>query len=325
VCPTAASPAESAAPPSGEGPRPARSRSAGGSLGLVCIAASLAFFSCRKSASPPAPLALRLGDIELSTGDGDTKIDATELARRLRGLVEGSGLVATAPSGAGDSAPIVRMTGRVGTEVVEAGHKGLCRASVSLIISTRPSDAPGALRDELSATGEERFDIVPGVDRAGIAARVATRTATDLLNAFLQRERLRIASPAEIHAVLMGDGGVALREAAIRQVAARRLAAEAPAMLALLDDSDEATRDAALGALIALHDRRAVAKLTRDRSLEDKHEMMKTLDAIALIGGTEAAEYLSFVADSHDDPDIRQAAKEARERLARRTPDASAP
>jgi hypothetical protein len=53
--------------------------------------------------------------------------------------------------------------------------------------------------------------------------------------------------------------------------------------------------------------------------------MMKILEAISLIGGEEATDYLNFVAASHDDPDIRQAAREAADRMARRKGDASAP
>src|SRR5206468_7769825 len=53
----------------------------------------------------------------------------------------------------------------------------------------------------------------------------------------------------------------------------------APTLLKLLDDPDEPTRDAALGALIALGDRRAVSALTRSRSLRDRHEMRKIIEA----------------------------------------------
>jgi hypothetical protein len=45
--------------------------------------------------------------------------------------------------------------------------------------------------------------------------------------------------------------------------------------------------------------------------------MMKILDAIASIGGDEARDYLAFVAQSHDDQEIRDVAKAASERLQR--------
>ena len=278
---------------------------------------------------PEAP-PLHLGDVTVRLEGGDAALDEAGLAQRLRAQFQGSGLaIAGGPDG-GAAVPTVRIAGRVATEIVETENKGLCRAAVSLAITTRPSDAPGALNEEISAGGEERFDVGPEIDRKTdlgadpkidrrvLAARLAERTASDLLGAFLQRTRLRTAGPAELHAALAGDAAPAVREEAIRQVGARHLTNEVPRLLGLLDDPDEGTRDAALGALIALRDERAVAKLTRDRSLRDRHEMLKILDAISLIGGKEAAEYLAFVADSHDDPEIRQAASEARDRLRRR-------
>ena len=45
----------------------------------------------------------------------------------------------------------------------------------------------------------------------------------------------------------------------------------------------------------------------------------KILDAIATLGGREAQEYLSFVAETHDDAEIRAMAKAAIERLSRRS------
>lgn len=261
-----------------------------------------------------------MGEVTVRVEGGDASIDGAALAQRLRAQFEASGL--TVAPDAGDSIPTVRIAGRVATEDVEADKKGLCRAIVSLAITTRPSDAPGGLNEEISAGGEEKFDAGRGVDRRAIAAALAERTARDLLGAFLQRTHLRTAGTAEIHAALAGDAATPLREEAIRQVGVRRLKDEAPRLLVLLDDPDETTRDAALGALVALRDTRAVAKLTRDRSLRDRREMLKLLDAISLIGGSEAADYLAFVADSHDDAEIRQAAREARERMQRRDGDA---
>ena len=52
--------------------------------------------------------------------------------------------------------------------------------------------------------------------------------------------------------------------------------------------------------------------------MRDRREMRKILDAIALLGGDEAADYLGFVADGHEDPEIRALATAARQRLLRR-------
>ena len=289
---------------------------------MAVLLAFAAGAACRrKSAGPPEPAPLRLGEVTIRAEGGDAALDEAALADRLRAQWMAAGLD-NVPAGAGDGVPTVRIVGRIATEVVEADGKGLCRAAVALTIATRPNEAPGALNEEISAAGVEKFDVTPSSDRRALAARLAERTASDLLGTFLQRTRLRTAGPAQVHAALASDAATPLREEAIRQVGVRHLGDEAPRLLALLDDADEATRDAALGALIALRDTRAVAKLTRDRSLRDRHEMLKILDAISLIGGSEAADYLSFVADGHDDPDIRQAASEARDRLRNRAGDA---
>jgi len=124
--------------------------------------------------------------------------------------------------------------------------------------------------------------------------------------------------------VLQADGG-ALRDDAIRAVGERKLRDEVPTLLKLLSDPDERTRDAALGSLIALGDRRAVSELTRTRSLRDRHEMRKMIEAISILGGQEADQYLSFVAATHDDDEIRAEAATARARLQRRESDAVAP
>jgi len=293
--------------------------------------------SRRAPAPPSPPPPLLLGPILIQAAPAADRsapaVDGQAVAAKLRSVLLESGLVVAPAADAGapgspapsdDASPTgrgtVRIMGLVATEIVEVEHKGICRAGVSLKVDTRPSDVPGALEDDLSATGEERFEIpaTGGPDRAALAQRVAERTAADLVSGLLARARLRRATPAEIHAAIVADGGSSpIREEAIRLAGARGLSSEAPGLLALLDDPEESVRDAALGALIALRDQRAVAQLARHRSLRDKREMTKILEAISQIGGEEAEQYLSFVADAHEDADIRQQAREAHERLLR--------
>lgn len=304
------------------------------------LLAPIAGSGCR-SRRPPAPAPpLVLGPILIqaapSADRSSPAADGPAIAGRLRSVLLGSGLVvspkpdpsdagasASAPPGDQSSSPsgsgTVRVVGLVATEIVEVDRKGLCRAGVNLKVDTRPSDAPGALEEDLSATGEERFEITAagGPDRAALAQRVAERTAVDLLSGLLARARLRRATPAEIHAAIVDGGSSPVREEAIRLAGARGLKGEASALLGLLDDPEESIRDAALGALIALRDQRAVAQLARHRSLRDRREMTKILEAISQIGGEEAEQYLSFVADAHEDADIRQQAREAHDRVLR--------
>jgi hypothetical protein len=49
--------------------------------------------------------------------------------------------------------------------------------------------------------------------------------------------------------------------------------------------------------------------------MRDRREMRKIVDALAALGGQEAADYLSFVADAHEDEEIRNMARAALVRL----------
>jgi hypothetical protein len=234
-----------------------------------------------------------------------------------------------APAGAA-----ARVRASVGTEVVEAGAVGEARAVVGLQLDDGRSEAPDGVSFKLQGRGSERYAIpkparkgaaaAPAPARAAILNRLVLRIAGDLIDGYLARRQLERGPPAVVHAALQADGGE-LREEAIRAVGERKLRDEAPTLLRLLSDPDEPTRDAALGSLIALGDRRAVSELTRTRSLRDRHEMRKIIEAIAILGGQEADQYLSFVAATHDDDEIRAAAAAARARMERRESDAVAP
>jgi hypothetical protein len=67
-----------------------------------------------------------------------------------------------------------------------------------------------------------------------------------------------------------------------------------------------------------MRERRAVSVLTRSRSLRDRREMRKIIEAVSVLGGDEARQYLEFVAEAHDDADMKQLAKDALARMARR-------
>lgn len=245
-------------------------------------------------------------------------LDSRALEAVIRRKMQASGLLApAAPPAPREPPPAkLRILAQVAAEIVEVGDKGKVRSSIALRLDTRPSDTPGAIDEELSASGEGEFAARAGTRRGEVAQSVTERTLTDLLDGFLARLHLRVASPAELHALIRQRGP--LREDAVRQVGDRRVRDEVPYLLELLHDDSESLRDAALGALLALRDRRAVRELTHSRAMDDRREMRKILDAIAALGGDEARDYLSFVAEGHTDEEIRHMAAEARDRLERR-------
>ena len=295
-------------------------------FGIVVAAwgIGLAAGSCRRTGTVPTPPRLALGSIEVREASGDATgpaaaLDVDGIVAVTRGVLLASGLVDEKSADAAPSAGgVVRVRLTIGVEFTEVAKKGVARVGARVLLDTRPSDAPGAIEEDLSAGGERIYDVGSEKDRRRLGQELAERALTDLLTGFVGRARLRTAPPAEVHAAIAGDGGtLALRQEAIRVAGARGMREEGPVLLLLLQNDNEVLRDAALGALIALRDQRAVPALTRNRSLRDRHEMRKILDAIAILGGDEARDYLSFVAESHDDEEIRQLAAEARRRLER--------
>ncbi len=293
--------------------------------------------ACRRPAAPsPPPPPPALGSIAVQLGATDDGAAPPVDVEAVRAAV-GERLMATGlfsrPAAAPGSSPaagavtpparadvVVRILG----ETAEVGAAGEARARVALAIESRPANAPGAFAVTLDGAGTQRY---PARSRRGTGANASPaaaaetalviRIAGDLVDGFVARRRLHEGPPSVVHAALSADGGE-LRDEAIHAAGERRLREEAPVLLKLLDDPDERTRDAALGALIAIGDRRAVTALTRSRSLRDRREMRKIIEAVSILGGQEADDYLSFVAASHDDDDIRAAAAAARERMLRR-------
>jgi hypothetical protein len=248
--------------------------------------------------------------------DVPAHVDVLALGRALRARLLDTGQFAGDAADAGAANAATRAEIRIGLEGAEVGAKGVARAHVLVRLQTRPSDAPGAITESLEGAGEQLYEVSPAPKEA-LYEGLVQRVAGDLLSGFAGRRRLRDAPPEALRAALSADGGE-LRVEAIRAIGERHLASEAPKLLALLDDPDEPTRDAALGALLALNDRRAVGVLTRSRSLRDRHELRKIIEAVSILGGDEADDYLSFVAGSHEDEEIRVEAAAARARLQRR-------
>jgi hypothetical protein len=189
---------------------------------------------------------------------------------------------------------------------------------VRLKIEIRPASADTArFAEDTAALGQVRIDDSTSGDLVGAFQRLAERTCNDLLLAYAARQRLWVAGESEVAKALTADDDE-LRIEAIQICGARKLRRELPTILRFLTDDDEATRDAALGAVVAMGERSAIKALAESRQMRDSYEMRKVLDAVATLGGQEAKEYLSFVAETHDDADIRSMAHAALKRLRRR-------
>jgi hypothetical protein len=303
----------------------------------AALAGALAATACRRrgppppAAPPPRPL-LGAVTVENLSPPSDQGVDPEAIEDEARRVLLASGLFAPPGADAGGAAT-ARAKLVFGAECVEEGAKGEARAQVRLRVDTRPSDAPGAVTFDLEAQGVEPYAVPLAPAKKGkpaapvvphkmpSLASLVVRITRDLVEGVATRQRLQDGSPGALHAALVADGGE-LREEAIRIIGERGVREEVPTLLKLLADDDEGVRDAALGALIAMRERSAVRELTQSRSLRDRREMRKIIEAIAILGGQEADEYLSFVAATHDDDEIRAEAASARARLQRREAEA---
>jgi hypothetical protein len=108
-------------------------------------------------------------------------------------------------------------------------------------------------------------------------------------------------------------------------VAERRLKAAFERALSLLKAKDAGVRAAALRALVALKDPRAVAPLAKMANFSNTEELRLVIEAVSAIGGDEAAEFLEYVATGHSDADLRNRAREGLERIGRRKGPAAEP
>jgi hypothetical protein len=277
-------------------------------------------WGCKGVDSDPRPM---LGKIVVKRAPGATvrglsvQLDDARLVAKTKDVLERSGtFVANDASAAKRTSANVRIEAEVVSDgVSEDSEIGV---KVRLKIEIHPATATTArYGEDAAAVGQAPLDKGQLSELAAAVQRLAERTTGDLLSAYVTRQKLWIADETEIARGLASKDGD-LRLEAIRIAGARKLKAHLPVMLRLLADEDEATRDAALGAVVAMGERSSIRALAESRQMRDSYEMSKVLDAVATLGGQEAKDYLSFVAETHDDSDIRAMAKASLERLRKR-------
>ena len=198
---------------------------------------------------------------------------------------------------------------------VELGwQQGRLRSQSRASLDPRAEDA-GTMRIAREALVEKaNAETLPTLDDVRHHLRRAfLLTAGEAMAA----EQLALGPPAAIRAAI-GGTDADLRLTAIELAGLHHDREAVPALIATLKSDDEELRDRAIGALAELGDVRAVHPLAELAKLNNDEELPKIIDSVSRIGGTEASDYLGFLAEAHPNPDIKAMAKRALEHLRER-------
>lgn len=290
-----------------------------GAVTALLIAAAISS-GCRQRGGPASDDRPVLGKVTVKRSSAamvrgtSVVLDDGAIARKARDVLAGSGIFFAAE---GNDQKPSRADVAITSEILvdDASRDADVGIKVRLKIEPHPSTTVTVrYAEDTTALGQAPLGETAVAELVPAFQRLAERTTEDLLRAYVARQKLWFAAePALAQALLSGDAD--LRVEALRIVGARKLKTQLTAVIRLLSDSDEATRDAALGAVVAMGERSAIKALADSRQMRDSYEMSKVVDAVASLGGQEAREYLSFVAETHDDPDIRKMAEAALARL----------
>jgi hypothetical protein len=122
----------------------------------------------------------------------------------------------------------------------------------------------------------------------------------------------------------LSDPDPRVRDYAVRSLADRRSPAVVPQLIARLEDDNPAVALRAVGALVAIGDRRAVEPLIEMTHKRPPQLVAQVLYALASLGGPTAEAFLYTLESGATDDEVRHAATEALAELRRKRDDASA-
>ncbi len=286
--------------------------------GVVAVALG----GCKRTpAAPPGPRVVEVVLRDRTLPSSGVAVDAENLrARAAKKFLDG-GAMPILDGGDGCALAEARCYKLAidlraeGGEDAAAGS-GVMRAHLDARLEPIGGNTLGTV--EQKAIAEREYKIAERGDAKAAWAAHLSRAVDDVAGALAIRARL-VAGDARALAAALDGSDEDLRDDAITAAAERRERAAVPSLIKLLKSDDHDLRDAAIGALGAIGDPRAVRPLTEVAHFRDLSDLPKVLDALAAIGGGEARNYLEFVASGHDNPAIRELAKESLAHLDRRT------
>ena len=153
----------------------------------------------------------------------------------------------------------------------------------------------------------------------GVMAEHAAESLTQVGRGLIIKERVRSGGIAGLRRGL-ADADVDVVLWSLDLAGERKAVELFDVLVGKLASPDVMIRDRSITALVALGDRRAVDPLTKSVRFDDLDLLRTIIEAVVALGGTDAREYLEFLASGHEEEDIRERAREGLGRLDRRKP-----
>lgn len=286
-----------------------------GSL-LFLVNACLWASDCRREPQHAWPV----GEVVVDglSGDGDANLTQATL-RELLYTMPGVEAVAHGPSCTHGPEPLI-IRGALGAGLLPASQT----PGVLLQLEVGPSLGTGrqfAVTVPMPGLGTQAAQLRAGVCRAW--TQLAELRSLDDAGDGALVQAAQVPSPAA-RALRQQDDGAHLAQVgriafALRRIGERQIRAATPQVCQWLahadtEDADEADRALALhavGTLVALGDRRAVAPIINLAQRKEASWVMQLAYAVAALGGPLAEGYLVTLGSGHPDPDVRQGAAAA--------------
>ena len=289
---------------------------------------------CAACKAAPPPGAISIGTLTVSdanlAGNPELPESAAQVRRELQAALESTGHFTVREGGAARVRLEIDQARRVLAPApnVAAGQIAPEREMADVLVSIEMSlPGAGGETERLLAEGQARRPT--GADDAlDPASRAAAFDAS--LDAALHEAV--VALNYQIEARKKSDGALVgdlsspdprLRDYAIRVLADRRSPAAVPNLVLRLQDENDDVARRAVGALVAIGDRRAVRPLIEMTRKRRPEQVRPILYALGSLGGGEAEAFLFTLESGSPDEEVRRAARDAFADLRGRKDDAA--
>jgi hypothetical protein len=269
--------------------------------GPVALAAALGVLGCRGAESSGRRVGLDVVEVALGPTGGD--VDEAVVRASVTEAVAQARTLASDPGREG----VASLRARIAVAAIESPD-GAPILRVELVADT-PEALQSSVGPRVDATVElERIDgrLVPDED-----VPVAVGRAVAVLDA-----KLVLAQPdADDVRRLLADPDPEIVLLALEVVGRQRMRAVADDVAALLPSSDDRVMAAALECLGLVGSSEHTAVMLKHVRLADRAQAQRLYEALAVLGGDEAAAFLEFAARNEDDPALADVARGALRRL----------